>query len=88
MKPEIPTSAETTENPGYWRGKKPCWILLGCPPAARAKCDAYQHPEIPCWEHHATLCEEVLRIPRDCQLCIVYKAYHYQDPFDESAYPS
>lgn len=28
-----------------------CWEVRGCSPRRRANCPAYQHPEVPCWQH-------------------------------------
>jgi hypothetical protein len=86
MPQENPKPAETNEYPGYWRGKTPCWVMLGCSKFAYERCAAYLHPETPCWEHKVTCCEEVLRIPKDCQHCIVYKVNHYQDTMDTAAF--
>ena len=86
MKQENERAAEVAQWPGYWREKKPCWVLVGCPASARERCDAFLHPEIPCWEHRATLCEEVLRVSKNCQHCIVYKSYRYVDESDPSAF--
>jgi hypothetical protein len=81
MKPE---PADTTPKTSYWQGRIPCWEMLGCSKYAYQRCDAFLHPETPCWEHKVTCCEEVLRIPKDCHHCIVYKVNHYQDTLDES----
>jgi len=27
-----------------------CWEINRCPPEQRARCTAYAHPEIPCWQ--------------------------------------
>jgi len=60
--------------------------MLGCSKLVRERCDAYRHPETPCWEHKVTCCEEVLRIPKDCSRCIVYKVNYYQDTPDQAAF--
>ena len=86
MPTENPQPLDAAEWPGYWRGRKPCWEMLGCSKFAYQRCAAYLHPEIPCWDHKVTCCEEVLRIPKDCQHCIVYKINRYQDTLDESAF--
>jgi hypothetical protein len=26
-----------------------CWEVMHCPPARRAHCPAYRHPQVPCW---------------------------------------
>jgi hypothetical protein len=86
MPQDNPTPVETTDYPGYWRGRVPCWVQLGCSKSVYQRCDAYLHPETPCWENKVTRCEEVLRVPKDCAYCIVYKINHYQDTQDESVF--
>ena len=86
MTPENPESVDPNLCPGYWRGKTPCWVMLGCSKYVYKRCAAYLHPEIPCWEHQVTCCEEVLGIPKDCPRCIVYKVNHYQETTDTAAF--
>jgi hypothetical protein len=43
-----------------WQSGKPavlahnagCWQVNQCPPEQRARCDAYAHPETPCWQYY------------------------------------
>lgn len=46
-------------------GNPGCWEINQCPPERRAQCDAYAHPEIPCWQYfrlrnHGLLLERCL----------------------------
>jgi len=60
--------------------------MLGCSSFVRQRCDAYLHPETPCWEHKVTGCEEAFRGPKDCQHCIVYNVHHSQQPTDTAVF--
>lgn len=54
------------------RAKNPgCWNLHNCPAEKRAKCKAYQHPEMPCWQ---VFRDQNGRLREDCLNCDVFQA--------------
>lgn len=68
----------TTEWPGFWHGKTPCWILQDCSPYVYRSCAAYEHPDKPCWQHPVTQCGKILNVPRDCVSCKVFDFYRHE----------
>ncbi len=47
-----------------------CWDVKRCPPAIRAQCAAYKHPELPCWLAIQT---EGGKVRPECFSCAFYK---------------
>jgi len=50
-------------NPG-------CWDIRHCPEEMRRACEAYQHPELPCWQ---VLREKNGRLQERCLLCEIFR---------------
>ena len=50
-------------NPG-------CWDIRNCPEEMRRACEAYQHPELPCWQ---VLREKNGRLQERCLLCEIFR---------------
>ncbi len=53
------------ERSGVRVGNPGCWEINQCPPERRESCDAYRHPEMPCWQfyrlrNHGQLLERCL----------------------------
>ena len=64
----------------FWDDKEPCWEITGCGRYVREKCDAWIHPEKPCWEHQDTQCAVVLGTAKDCAGCKVFWRYGRKQP--------
>ena len=47
-----------------------CWDINKCPPELRAKCNAYAHPDTPCWQ---VFRESSGQLQEKCLLCKVFK---------------
>ncbi len=47
-----------------------CWDIKRCDGSKRAKCAAYQHPELPCW---LALQVEGKKVREQCFTCAFYK---------------
>jgi hypothetical protein len=58
-----PAARAPIGNPG-------CWKINDCPPESRAKCKAYAHPELPCWQIHR---ERDGRLLERCLICKVFR---------------
>ncbi len=67
---------EVPQYTGFWKGKQPCWVVVGCSPIVYRDCPAYQNTARPCWELKQTQCEKVFGLPRNCPQCTVYDRYH------------
>lgn len=50
-------------NPG-------CWVSKRCPEEMRRACQAYQHPELPCW---LVLRQKDGRLQERCLLCEIFR---------------
>jgi len=64
------------EMSGFWEGKEPCWVILGCSKYVYTKCPAYLNQEMPCWEIAYTECEILTGIRSDCKNCKAYNLYN------------
>ena len=60
---------------GFWRDKRSCWEMLGCPEEVSSQCIARREPERPCWEYLETQCKKVLELLVECKDCKVFKLY-------------
>lgn len=54
---------QPASNPG-------CWDLKHCPEDLRNTCDAYQHPDMPCWQ---VLRREDGRLQERCLTCEIFR---------------
>lgn len=50
-------------NPG-------CWDIRRCPEEMRRVCEAYQHPDIPCWQ---VLRQKNGRLQERCLVCEIFR---------------
>ena len=63
----------------FWKGKEPCWSLMGCSEHVTRDCPAFHFQERPCWEIPYTQCELLTSIKKECKHCKVYKLYGKTD---------
>lgn len=60
---EVRTLASLAKNIG-------CWEMKRCPPERRARCTAYAHPDIPCWQ---VLRDKDGRLQERCLGCEIFR---------------
>lgn len=48
-----------------------CWDINKCSQESRATCDAYKHPEVPCWQYYRQ--NNHGQLMQGCLLCKVFR---------------
>jgi hypothetical protein len=59
----------------FWKGKTPCWEMMGCASYIFKRCPAYLDRSKPCWEIRDTLMDKVLGTEKSCDGCKVFLKY-------------
>ena len=58
-----------------WENRIPCWYIMGCSKLIYPECIVFKDRSKPCLEHAMTRSEELLRVPKSCEHCRVFRFY-------------